>query len=83
MSISFTRFNFKLCPAHLPPRKLLGYKKPYNFIQEHQSMLQGQRPNLNLVHISGEGQRNIKWVNSDLTYVMNNQLRIERPEVTF
>ena len=35
------------------PHRSLGNRTPYEFVKEHQFMLQEQRLNLNLVHISG------------------------------
>lgn len=45
--------NWRIEYNEVRPHSSLGNKTPYEFVKEHQTMLQNQGLNLNLVHVSG------------------------------
>jgi len=48
--------NWQIEHNKVRPYSSLGEKTPYEGVKEHQAMSQEQGLNLNLVHISGQGQ---------------------------
>jgi hypothetical protein len=48
--------NWRMEYNKVRPHSSMEDKTPCEFVKEHQNMLQEQRLNLNLVHISGKGQ---------------------------